>query len=509
MNSNTVDLIATDPPFNKSKDFHATPDRLNKSDNPMFQDRWSWERDVHETWTDQLANGYREVLEAIESARYAHSDSMGAYMCFMAVRLLEMKRILKPTGSIYLHCDPTASHYLKAIMDAIFGHKNFISDIVWKRYAAHSLAKSGIDTISDHLLFYSEMGDKYSGDTITEQLKEKELRKRFKHREKETGRWYQHVSLEKNANASSAGQIRVIQGKEVISKIGWVWSQKTFDERLKANPYLIYWTGTGRPRYKLYRDEYKGRPVGNIWTDVRYLSSNDSERTIYPTQKPEELYQRIIKASSSKGDIVLDPFCGCATTCVAAELERRKWIGIDIWKGAHQLVIDRIKKHGLSQEGEYSLTLFSENFHYRTDLPERTDEGEVAGEKFDALWVAPKEAWQKPNNREMKEKLVEWQKDADSENVVCAGCGRRLEKEFMELDHIQPKSGYGTNFIDNRILLCRPCNGKKSNRLTMDGLWTENRQDNWMRNEARAKKAGDQVRRGVANFKREMSMPNV
>lgn len=124
MNPNTVDLIATDPPFNKSRDFHATPDSLAKG--ARFQDRWSWERDIHEDWSDQIRNDQPKLMEAIESARYAHSDSMVAFMCFMAVRLLEMRRILKSTGSIYLHCDPTASHYLKAVMDAIFGYKNFI-----------------------------------------------------------------------------------------------------------------------------------------------------------------------------------------------------------------------------------------------------------------------------------------------------------------------------------------------------------------------------------------------
>ena len=129
MNSESVDLIATDPPFNKNKDFHATPDSLAAG--AKFQDRWSWERDVHQDWADQITDDYPKLMEAIESARYAHSDGMGAFMCFMAVRLLEMRRVLKPTGSIYLHCDPTASHYLKAVMDAIFGRKQFRNEIVW------------------------------------------------------------------------------------------------------------------------------------------------------------------------------------------------------------------------------------------------------------------------------------------------------------------------------------------------------------------------------------------
>ena len=129
INTESIDLIATDPPFNKGKDFHATPDSLAAG--AKFQDRWTWEKDVHQDWVDQLTDDYPRLMEAIESARYAHSDSMGAYICFMTVRLLEMHRILKDTGSLYLHCDPTASHYLKAVLDAIFGWKNFRNEIVW------------------------------------------------------------------------------------------------------------------------------------------------------------------------------------------------------------------------------------------------------------------------------------------------------------------------------------------------------------------------------------------
>ena len=129
MDSETIDLIATDPPFNKNKDFHATPDSL--ASGARFQDRWSWERDVHKDWIDQIIDDYPKLMEAIESARYAYSDGMGAFMCFMAVRLLEMRRVLKSSGSIYLHCDSTASHYLKAVMDAVFGYKNFKNEIIW------------------------------------------------------------------------------------------------------------------------------------------------------------------------------------------------------------------------------------------------------------------------------------------------------------------------------------------------------------------------------------------
>ena len=155
MNSESVDLIATDPPFNKGRDFHATPDSLAAG--AKFQDRWSWEQDVHQDWVDQITDDYPKLMEAIESARYAHSDGMGAFMCFMAVRLLEMHRLLKPTGSIFLHCDPTASHYLKAVLDAILGWKNFRNEIVW-HYSNASRGKKQFAKSHDLIFWYSKSG---------------------------------------------------------------------------------------------------------------------------------------------------------------------------------------------------------------------------------------------------------------------------------------------------------------------------------------------------------------
>jgi len=156
MNSNSVDLIATDPPFNKGRDFHATPDSLAAG--AKFQDRWTWEEDIHPSWIDQITDDYPKLMEAIESARFAHSDAMGAYMCFMAVRIIEMHRLLKQSGSLYLHCDPTASHYLKAVMDAIFGWKNFKNQIIW-HYQTGGAGEKQYAKKHDVILFYMKSGD--------------------------------------------------------------------------------------------------------------------------------------------------------------------------------------------------------------------------------------------------------------------------------------------------------------------------------------------------------------
>ena len=196
MNSESIDLIATDPPFNKGRDFHATPDSLAAG--ARFQDRWSWERDVHEEWTDQITDDHPRLMEAIEGARYAHSDGMGAFMCFMAVRLLAMRRVLKPTGSIYLHCDPTASHYLKAVMDAIFGWKNFRNEIIWRRTATvkgnFGQNSKFFGPATDTVLFYSKTGRLIFNQPFNPYSQEY-INKSYRHTEPKTGRRYRLVSM--------------------------------------------------------------------------------------------------------------------------------------------------------------------------------------------------------------------------------------------------------------------------------------------------------------------------
>ena len=281
MNSESVDLIATDPPFNKGRDFHATPDSLAAG--AKFQDRWSWERDVHQEWADQITDDYPRLMEAIESARYAHSDGMGAFMCFMAVRLLEMRRVLKPTGSIYLHCDPTASHYLKACMDAIFGWKNFRNEIVWC-YAGGGIPKRDFPRKHDNILRYSKTKSFY----------------------------YQPIYRPYSPGTQQRGRTAV--------------KGKYFDQGLnpKGTPVNDWWADV-----------------------KRIASPTDPEKTGWPTQKSLELYERMIQASSNKNDIVCDPFAGCATTLVAAERLGRQWVGIDIWDSAHDLVVERLEQEGL------------------------------------------------------------------------------------------------------------------------------------------------------------------
>jgi len=466
MNSESVDLIATDPPFNKGRDFHATPDSLAAG--AKFQDRWSWERDVHEEWTDQITDDYPRLMEAIESARHAHSDGMGAYMCFMAVRLLAMRRILKPTGSIYLHCDPTASHYLKAVMDAIFGYKNFRNQIIWRRSGSHNDSRR-YGCVHDVLLYYvKEQKWAWNGawmphdpDYIEQAYRHEDQRGRYRTAPLHTGGLqgggYEYEFL---------GYVRT-----------WRYPAERMAEMEREGLIRQSKGGTGIPERKVYLNDSKGRPVPDLWGDVKALTGQNAERVGYPTQKPLAVYERMIKASSNPGDIVLDPFAGCATTLVAAEQLDRQWVGMDIWEGAHKLVRQRLE----------DATGFFGDVTFTDQPPERTDGGDVAVEAFATpeRRSIPKEPWQRMSRKAMFAALARAQSITPG-LCLCAGCGRELEAPFMELDHIMPRSGGGPNDISNRILLCRPCNGRKNANLTLPGLLKENNKVGWMQDEKRA-----------------------
>ena len=437
MNSESVDLIATDPPFNKGRDFHATPDSL--ASGAKFQDRWSWEQDVHREWVDQIKDDHPKLMEAIESARHAHSDGMGAFMCFMAVRLLAMHRVLKETGSIYLHCDPTASHYLKAVMDAVFGWRGFRNEIVWRRTPFSGSSKSRAKQLPrDHdiVLFYVN-GTQNTWNAPTEPYDEKYLR-RFK--------W-----------SDERGPYR----KTLLK----TYSQETF-ERLRDDDRLIPPIKPGaKYSYKQYLKESSGvRQIGDMWMDINMLNPVAKERLGYPTQKPLALYERMVKASSNDGDVVLDPFCGCATTLIAAERLKRRWVGIDIWDEAHETVIKRLQKEGLEGPdgslGE-ALPLYGK-IHYSKEPPERTDDGETA-----APFLRVKERVKEPegpkwSRQEMYDHLLK------QNGMKCQGCDREFDDpRYLQLDHNTPRSDGGINHITNRVLLCGPCNLAKSNIYTL------------------------------------------
>ena len=487
MNSETVDLIATDPPFNKSRDFHATPDSLSRG--ASFHDRWSWAEDVHPDWAKEIREDIPELMEAIESARDAHSDAMGAYMCYMAVRLREMRRVLKPTGSIYLHCDPTASHYLKAVMDAIFGWRQFRNEIAWVYGEVARGAKSIARQFArsrDSIFWFSKSGSWTFNPPILERLLTDTEAKRKGYRQDERG-WFKTAP----------------RGDYTDESV----------QRLEAEG-RIYRTRTGNIRIRYNLEQRGGRVVDpgrytSSWMDIPdMMHTKKSERYKYPTQKPLALYDRILATSSVAGDVVLDPFCGCATTLIAAERLGRQWVGIDIWKGARDAVIQRMENEyttsgqQLTVAGKTPLTLFTESFDFTDRLPHRSDGGLTAGTELPTVMSFGKKPWERISKVQMRLHLLEAQVDPQKEDrYLCAGCGRSLEKEFLDLDHLNPKAGMvSKDTIDNRILLCRPCNLKKRDRYTLNGLWKENKKDKWMHSEQLTKRAVRNVRNRVGQI---------
>ena len=342
INTESIDLIATDPPFNKGKDFHATPDSI--STGAKFQDRWSWETDVHQEWWESIIDDHRKLYEVINMTRHVAGDEMAAFLCFMGIRLIEMRRVLKPTGSIYIHCDSKASHYLKILMDAIYGEKNFKNEIIWRRSAGGKGSKivRSYGRSADTLLFYVK-GKNYTYNKTYKPLSHKELENKFK-RTDVNGRRFRTDHIEANKGLQGGGSYYTYKG--YTPERGWLVSQGILESMDTEN--RLYWSKTGKPYRKYFMDEYPGQLVDNIWTDLRNLMGNNKEKTGYPTQKPVALYKRIIEASSNEGDIVLDPFCGSGTTLIAAEELNRQWIGMDLNEEVIPIVMERLRNKKIS-----------------------------------------------------------------------------------------------------------------------------------------------------------------
>ena len=483
MNSETVHLIATDPPFNKGRDFHSTPDSLGKS--AKFQDRWSWDRDIHDDWVDQIMDDYPAVWQVINTANFAWGKDMGAFLCYMGVRLMEMHRVLREDGSLYLHCDPTASHYLKAMLDAIFGKKQFRNEIVWKRITAgkqsqHESVRFGANT--DSILFYHKNNNSYF--SPYREMSAEEIAQKFNLTD-ETGEPYYDDSAHIFRPPGLGARPNLCyewRGFKNRHPSGWTLSKSRLEEEYQKGNFVIL--PSGKLQRRKYLRDHPGIKLPNLWADIPPVSSPE-----YKTQKPISLYDRIIKSSSRRGDMVLDPFCGCATTPIAAERLSRQWVGMDIWDGAYEMVTKRFRDENLFVEdgmvAQGSLRLA--DVIYTKDPPERTDDGDEAAPYLQVRHRRPTEDWQRLSHKEIFARLEEAQ--AGDGGVVCGGCGRVLEREFMELDHITPRAARGENYITNRILLCVKCNSNKREDLTLIGLMKRNKKTGWMRDERRAKKA--------------------
>lgn len=479
MNSGSVHLIATDPPFNKNRDFHATPESIAKG--AKFQDRWSWDRDVHEEWMDEMHEYWPGAWGVIQAARLSYGDDMGAYLCWLGVRLMEMHRVLRDDGSIYLHVDDTAHAYAKALMDAIFGIRNFKNEIVWERSAGRSDTAS-YARIHDTILYYTK-NDHRTWNQQYQPLNQQYVEANYRYSD-EQGR-YSTMPLR---GGGVRGQTYTFTWKGIHST-DWRFPRDSLD-RLE-NEGLIHWSRQGLPRRKMYLKDSKGVAARDVVTDVSRATR--SERTGYPTQKPIALYERFIKASSNPDDIVLDPFAGCATTPVAAERLGRQWVGIDIWDGAHEIVLKRLNREFLDVPEVSSGRLFSlGGVTYSKVPPKRTDNRIEAAPDLVLRETQRVPKYQQLTHDRMKSYLADAQRNWRG-RVICAGCGRGYDIRMMHLDHKTPRSEGGVDYITNRLLLCGYCNGRKGSRLRLAGLRQRNIDDGWMDNERRARDAEERA----------------
>ena len=386
MNSESVDLIYTDPPFN-SKRTYAAPIGT-KAAGASFKDIWTW-NDVDSACLERMYDEYPALVRYIDAVRVIHSKAMASYLTFMAQRIFEMHRILKPTGSFYLHIDSTASHYLKIVCDRIFGKSNFRNELIWC-YVGRELSKKKYNQKTDTILYYSKSGKyTFNWEEIGEPLKESS-RKALSRFQDDDGRYY--VLRYKDGGGFAPAD------KEDSSEV--------------------------------YRQYVPEKVPPRNWFILDY--ERKSARTGYPTQKPLALLSRIIKVSSNEKDMVFDPFCGCATACVAAQQLGRQWIGIDIEEKARDIVMERLE--------DDAGRLFK-NFDHFSTPPRRTDIKQV-----------------KLGKEAIKDKLHKGQKGK------CNGCQNTYLKKDFHIDHMLPKSRGGQDNIENLQLLCGHCNTTKGDR---------------------------------------------
>ena len=445
INSESVDLVYLDPPFNSNKTYEAPVG--SKAAGAAFKDAWTVS-DVDLIEHNRLKREHEWLYALIHAAKRTHSKGMFSYLMMMSPRLFELKRVLKATGSIYLHCDPTASHYLKLVMDGIFGSANFQNEVIWKRTGSHNRAKRW-GPIHDTILFYS-MGRKFTWNRVLQPLSADYVERSYTHedargryqpisllgpgrRQGDTGMPWRHVDPASRGRHWELPPDRSLPDWFVFpANYAELPARKRLD--ILEGQGLLYWPKKedGIPRFKMYIGDHSGSPVQDLVLDIRPLSKTAKEKVGYPTQKPLALLERIIKASSNGGDMVLDPFCGCATTLVSAEFLNRQWCGIDLSPKAAELVVQRIRDH----EDMISFA----GFRHATDVPIRTDvERETAS--------TPKQ------RTELKNKLY------NDQEGRCNLCHDEFTGiQHFEMDHIFPRAKGGQDWVDNFQLLCANCN---------------------------------------------------
>ena len=344
----SVDLVYLDPPFNSQANynvlFRSPTGMQSQAQIEAFEDTWHWNDVAEKAFDEVMTCGNSDVAEMLRALRvFLKENDMMAYLTMMAVRLIELHRVLNPTGSLYLHCDPTASHYLKVLLDGIFGADMFRNEITWKRTTTHSDSKTW-SRVSDSIFFYTK-GRTFTWNTPRDAHSDEYIADKYRYDDGD-GKLYRHDNM--TSPNPRPNMMYEWKGFPFPDK-GWRYSKETM-AKLDADGRIYYPTlkdgsldTTKRPSLKRYLDEMSGGIMGDVWTDISPINSQAQERLGYPTQKPLTLLERIILASSSEGDVILDPFCGCGTAVHAAQKLDRHWIGIDVTHLAISLIERRLK----------------------------------------------------------------------------------------------------------------------------------------------------------------------
>jgi DNA modification methylase len=367
----SVDLVYLDPPFNSNATYNVlfeAPDGVqSQAQIEAFDDTWHWTETAENAYWEVLHGQNTDAARMLEAMRgFLGENDMMAYLAMMAIRLIELHRVLKPTGSLYLHCDPTASHYLKLLLDAIFGAKGYRTEISWKRSSSHNDGKQGraqYGNIRDVIFFYTKSSD-WKRNWLYTEYDEDYVNSFYRFVDEGSDRRYRvgdltaakpggDVSYEWRVKRQNDGNWHAdLENEYLTPQDGWeyigvppykgrFWAYSQANMRAYELEGRLFYASTGMPGYKRYLDEMEGVPLQNDWRDLRPVTGK--EKLGYPTQKPVALLERIISASSNPGDVVLDPFCGCGTTVHAAQKLGRQWIGIDVTHLAISLIERRLR----------------------------------------------------------------------------------------------------------------------------------------------------------------------
>lgn len=428
LEKDSVDMIYLDPPYNSKKAYSAPIG--TKAEGQKFDDTWRW-TELDTAWLGEIDRRCAPLSSVIESVRAVRGDGDAAYCAMMGIRMIQMNRVLKPSGSIYLHCDDTANHLLRFCMDAVFKKGRYLNEIVWRRYGSHNDPKKW-GRVCDRILYYAGKGKTWNPPLIP--LDKDTLDRDYRNKD-EKGRF--STSPLHARGLTGGGYEGVWRGIRDV----WKFNLTELDKLDEQG--LIYWPPKGKvPRRKVYYDPNSGKPMADLMDDIGYVSGK--EYTGWKTQKPLALLQRLIRASSNPGDLVLDPFCGCATACVAAEIEGRQWIGIDACKAANDITRVRLSEVAI----------------------------DWLDEKVKVFHIPPKNLELVETNRKSRNYRTSDNIDLlyGNQRGDCPGCGGHYRVKDFHMGHIVPITKLGGDEVANLQLLCGHCNSTKADG-TMNDLW--------------------------------------